>query len=355
MPSLAKNFKKNIEAGIRGKGKFAEKLFNSALKLSAKLNKEGFNKKEPNVLQKALLNFYDRILFSKIRENFGGKLEYFIGGGAFLDLDLQKFFYAIGIPMFQGYGLTEASPIISSNSMHRHKLGTSGYLVDSLEFKICDEEKNEISVGEKGEIAVKGKNTMLGYFKNENATNEVLRDGWLFTGDLGYIDSDGFVYVLGRFKSLLISDDGEKYSPEGMEEAFVTQSKFIDQCLVYNNQNPYTTILVCPNKEAIRTWAKNEAIDKETENGKIAILKYIELELKKYRIGGEYEEMFPQRWLPSAIAILNHGFTEENHLMNSTMKIIRPKIMEKYKDRIKFLYTPEAKNICNKFNLAVDF
>ena len=355
VPSLAKNFKKNIEAGIRKKGKFAEKLFNHALKVAMSINKEGINKIKPNLWQKSLLKFYEKILFSKIRENFGGKLEYFIGGGAYLDIDLQRFFYAIGIPMFQGYGLTEASPIISSNSMKRHKLGTSGYLVKSLELKICDENKNEISSGEKGEIVVKGNNTMIGYYKNEKATKEVLRDNWLYTGDLGYMDNDGFVYVLGRFKSLLISDDGEKYSPEGMEEAFVSQSKFINQCLVYNNQNPYTTILVCPNKEAIRAWAIQETVDLSSENGKTTVLNFIDKELKKYRIGGIYEEMFPQRWLPSAVAILNEGFTEENNLMNSTMKIIRPKIVEKYAERINFLYTPEAKNICNKYNMEVEF
>ncbi len=135
-----------------------------------------------------------------MREAFGGRLVYFIGGGALLDIDLQRFFYAIGIPMYQGYGLTEASPVISANNPAQHKLGSSGALVKNLELRICDEEGKELPVGSKGEIVVRGDNVMAGYWANPEATRETIRDGWLYTGDLGYMDKDGFLYVLGRFK-----------------------------------------------------------------------------------------------------------------------------------------------------------
>jgi long-chain acyl-CoA synthetase len=118
--------------------------------------------------------------------------------------------------------------------------------------------KNELPVGEKGEIVVKGENVMKGYWKNKEATESTIVDGWLYTGDMGYMDNDGFLYVLGRFKSLLISDDGEKYSPEGIEEAFTGQSQYIDQCMLYNNQNPYTVALVVPNREALKRWLKEK-------------------------------------------------------------------------------------------------
>ncbi len=111
-------------------------------------------------------------------------------------------------------------------------------------------------VGKKGEIIVRGENVMKGYWKNEKATRETIRDGWLHTGDMGYIDEDGFLYVLGRFKSLLISDDGEKYSPEGIEETITDRSPFIDQMMLYNNQNKYTSALLVPNGEALTRWAK---------------------------------------------------------------------------------------------------
>ena len=226
VPALAQNFRKNIEKGIRQKGPKIEKLFQRALKNAYAYNADGWSRgKGLRFLRKPLLLLFDKILFSKIREGFGGRLEFFIGGGALLDIELQRFFYAIGMPMFQGYGLTEAAPVISANVPKRHKLGSSGTLVKNLKLKICDENGNEVAVGEKGEIVVKGENVMAGYWKNEKATRETIRDGWLYTGDIGYLDQDRFLYVLGREKSLLISSDGEKYSPEGIEEAMVSRSE----------------------------------------------------------------------------------------------------------------------------------
>ncbi len=351
VPSLARNFRKSIEKGVAQKGKFAEKLFRRAIKTAYKYNKEGYNKgRGLQKLKKPLLNLYDKILFSKIRENFGGHLEYFIGGGALLDIELQRFFYALGIPMYQGYGLSEAAPIISSNAPKKHKLGSSGFLVKDMELKIMDDDGNEMPAGKKGEIVIKGDNVMAGYWKNKEATKETLKEGWLYTGDMGYMDPDGFLYVLGRFKSLLIADDGEKYSPEGIEEAFSDQSLLIEQCMLYNNQNPYTTALIYPNTEVLRSHLKKAGLDPVGEEGRKEGLKMIERELKEYRTGGKYESMFPQRWLPAAIGILDEGFTEENHLMNSTMKIIRGKITKKYQDLIESLYTREAKEITNPTN-----
>jgi long-chain acyl-CoA synthetase len=235
VPAIAKNFRKNIEKGIKEKGTLVEMLLNYALRISYPYYKEGWNKgKGIQKFKKPLLKFYDKILFSKIREGYGGELDYFIGGGALLEIELQRFFYAIGIPMYQGYGLTEASPVISSNSVSRHKLGSSGALVNNMDLKICDDDGNELPVNQKGEIVIRGGNVMHGYWKNETATRESIKDGWLYTGDMGYMSEDGFLYVMGRFKSLLIADDGEKFSPEGIEEAVSEQSKYIDQCMLYN-------------------------------------------------------------------------------------------------------------------------
>jgi long-chain acyl-CoA synthetase len=352
VPALAKNFRKNIESGVRQKGRIAMNLFEAGLSVAYAYNATGWDRgRGIRILLKPLVRLFDKILFSKVRESFGGRLKFFIGGGALLDIELQKFFYALGIPMFQGYGLSEASPIISSNSEIKHKLGSSGYLVSNLELKICDEDKNELPPGEKGEIVVKGENVMKGYWKNPEATAETIIDGWLYTGDMGYIDKDGFLYVLGRFKSLLISDDGEKYSPEGIEEAFAGQSALIDQCMLYNNQNPYTVALVVPNREALKRWLKEKNLGVETSEGQEAMLKLIEMELNEYRIGRKFEKMFPQRWLPASVGILDEAFTENNHLLNSTLKMVRGKITEKYGDLITYLYTPESKDICNPKNM----
>ncbi|MBU1097295.1 MAG: AMP-binding protein [Bacteroidetes bacterium] len=354
VPSLAKNFRNNIEKGIRAKGEKTEKLFNLALSAAYKYNKEGFNRGSGiSKILSPLLKLYDKILFSKIREGFGGRLEFFIGGGALLDIELQKFFYAIGIPMFQGYGLSEAAPVISSNVPASHKLGSSGKPVNNLEIKICDENALELPIGMKGEIVVKGENVMSGYWKNDKATQEVLKNGWLHTGDMGYLDNDGFLFVLGRFKSLLISSDGEKYSPEGIEETITEHSPYLEQMMLHNNQSPYTVALVVPNKEAVLNYLRKKNLTLDTSQGQIEALKLFQSEFNKYKNNGEFSGMFPERWLPSAVAVLGEAFTEENKFMNSTLKMVRGTITEFYKSRIDYMYTAEGRDIFNHQNKTI--
>ena len=354
VPALAKSFRKNIEGSIRSQGALINWLFNLALNMSYSYNKEGYNKgRGLQILKKPLLLLFDKIIFSKIRDGFGGNLDFFIGGGALLDIDLQRFYYAIGIPMFQGYGLSEATPIISSNGLKHHKLGSSGYLVKPMELKICNSEGTELPNYEKGEIVIKGENVMAGYFKNEKATAETIIDGWLHTGDMGYMDNDGFLYVVGRFKSLLISSDGEKYSPEGIEESLADNSHFIDQVVLYNNQNPYTTALIVPNKEALKRYVqrKKPQLDWTSKEAKVLALNKLQREINEYRKGGKQEGIFPERWLPAAVAVIGEPFSEQNGLVNSTMKIMRGKVEERYAARIESLYSPGAKSIENQENI----
>ncbi len=355
VPALAKSFKKNIESAIQAQGFIVNILFRFALKMVYTYNKEGFNKGQGlQKLKKPLLQFFDKIIFTKVRMAFGGELEFFIGGGALLDIDLQRFYYAIGIPMFQGYGLSEATPIISSNGLKNHKLGSSGYLVKPLKLKICDSNGKELANFEKGEIIIKGENVMAGYFKNEKATSETIVNGWLHTGDMGYMDNDGFLYVVGRFKSLLISSDGEKYSPEGIEEALSDNSQYIDQVILYNNQNAYTSALIVPNKESLKRFVlqKKTNLNWETTDAKIMALNKLQQEINEYRKAGKYEGMFPERWLPAAVAVIAEPFTEQNGLVNSTMKVMRGKVEERYALRIESLYTSGGKIIENEQNIA---
>ncbi len=343
VPALATNFRKNIESGIEKQGELAHNLFKKALKVAYEYNKEGFNKGGgAKFWLKPLYSLYDKIIFSKVRQSFASNMQFFIGGGALLDIELQRFFYAIGIPMYQGYGLSEATPIISANSPQAHKLGSSGKPVPHMDIKIVDDNKKEVPTGNKGEIIIRGGNVMKGYWKNPEATAETIVDEWLHTGDMGYIDQDGYLYVLGRTKSLLISDDGEKFSPEGIEESIMAKSAIIDQIVLYNNQKPYTTALIVPNAKEI---------SKETTDP-VAAAKLIEKEIARYLKGGEFESMFPHRWLPSGFAIIEEPFSEKNGMVNSTMKIVKHKVYEAYADRINQMYTPEGKKATSEGNLT---
>ncbi len=351
VPSLAQNFKRNIEKSIEDKGRVAQLLFKGALTVSHHYRG---NTHEQNPIMKILLKplhvLFDRLIFERIREAFGGRLEFFIGGGSLLSLELQVFFSAIGIPIYQGYGLSEAAPIISANAPQRYKLGSSGIPVKDLDIKICSDEGVHLPQGEKGEICVRGENIMKGYWKDPEATKEALRDGWLHTGDLGYLDRDGFLYVLGRKKTLLIGDDGEKYSPEGIEEAILSSSSLISQLVIYNNQSPYTVALIVLDPSRVASLLASRKLTPKEPEGQHLIIRSIEEEINRYRYGDK-RGIFPTRWLPSAFSLLEEGFTEENKLMNSTLKIVRLKIIETHRDRIDFMFTSQGKDHYNNKNL----
>lgn len=349
VPALAKTFKNNVEKSIREKGVATEWLFKFAVQVNMAYYKEGWNKgTKGSWMLKPIVKAFDSMLFSKLRSSLGGKLEFFVDGGAYLDLEMQKFWYAVGIPMYQGYGLSEATPVISCNMLENHKLGTSGQLVSNLELCIRDDAGKALPVGEKGEITVKGENVMKGYWKNPEATASTIKDGWLYTGDLGVLDPQGFLNVFGRSKSLLIGNDGEKYSPEGIEETITTLYPMIQQVMLYNNQHPYTVALVYPNKELLLRIRPDAANGKE---GKEALLYALSGVFADFRKGGKHDTLFPERWLPSAFAVISDGFNESNGMLNSTLKLVRGKVENGHKSTLQYLYSAEGKKIVNELNM----
>ena len=353
VPTLARNFRKNIETSIKAKGKTVERLYEFALNNAIKYNKEYWNRGGWQAWRWPLVKLFDKIIFKAVREGFGGRMRFFVGGGALLDIELQRYFCAVGMPMFQGYGLSEATPIICANSDGHAIFGSSGRIVQPLDLKICDEDGNEVPHGQKGEIVIKGENVMAGYWKNPESTAKTVVDGWLHTGDLGYVKDEhpGYLWVVGRFKSLLISADGEKYSPEGFEDSLADGSKYIEQVILHNNQDPYTMALIVPNKDTLKELVKSKGLDPASEEGKKAMLQKIQDEVNEYR-NGKFAGMFPEMCLPKAIAVLPEAFTEQNQLLNSSMKIVRGRVEERYADRIEYAYTAEGKELGNERNIA---
>ncbi len=287
VPTLAKNFKKSIETSIQKKGPMVEKLYNFALRNAIAYHKEGYNRgtEFADIFRKPLMLLFDKIIFKAVRQGLGGNMKFFVGGGALLDIDLQKYYCAIGIPMYQGYGLSEATPIISANAEHKHIFGSSGKVVQPMEIKILDA-------------------------------------------------------------------DGEKYSPEGIEENLVESSKYIDGAILHNSQDPYTIALITPNKEALKAYVKEQGMEPDTVEAKIKMLELLQDEVNMYRKGGRQFGAFPERWLPAAVCVLPEPWTEQNHFLNSSMKVVRGRIEEAYKAHMEFAYTPEGKNIVNEMNMA---
>lgn len=356
VPTLSRNFKKSFDSAIKKSGSFVEKLYEFGIKNAETYNREYYNAGKPcwkMWWRKPINAVIDKLVFSKVREGFGGRIKFFVGGGALLDIELQRYYCAIGMPVFQGYGLSEATPVICSNSMGHARFGSSGRVVKPMDIKICDEDGKEIPNGETGEIVIRGENVMAGYWKNPEATAKTIVDGWLHTGDRGYIckEDPEYLYVTGRFKSLLIASDGEKYSPEGYEDSLADGSKFIETSMLYNNQSPYTVVLVIPNKTLLAEEVKKAGLDPGSLEGKKAQLAIIKEEVDAYRPGGRRAGMFPERWLPASVIVGNTPFTEQNGMLNTTMKMVRGKVEKFYADRIEYAMTVEGKDIMNQKNI----
>lgn len=342
VPAITGNFMKKMKAGVKAKGGFIASLFETGLKAGIKYHGDGFSRKKNFVKGMWAYRLSQILIYPKLRKIFGNNFHYSIGGGALLDVNQQEFFNVIGAPVFQGYGLSEATPIISTNASHRHKFGSSGNVLGNIKVKIVKSDGSEAESGEKGEIVISGDNVMKGYLKNEKATAETIKDGLLYTGDLGYMDEDNFLQVTGRAKALLISRDGEKYSPEEIEETIVSSQDLISQIMLYCDHNNYTSCLLTLNAMSVRSLnigESSELLDKIWEN------------LNSWKNDSSSTVKFPALWTPSTFQLIAEPFNEQNKMINSSMKMVRYKITEIYKDKIEYMYSEDGKKYTNEWNI----
>ena len=211
VPLLVEAIYKNIEKEVEKQGK--TKLINTAKKVS-------------NVLLKCHIDVRKK-LFKPILDALGGNMRFIISGGAPLDKRVAKGFNDLGIELVQGYGLTETSPVIAAENAYKKRSGSIGFPMDNVELEIVDKDENGI-----GELRVKGPNVMLGYYENEEETKRVIRDGWFYTGDLGYMDKDGFIFLTGRQKDMIVLKNGKKVFPEELE-TLINRLDLVEECIVY--------------------------------------------------------------------------------------------------------------------------
>ena len=261
--------------------------------------------KQKMSLSEKLLNFIVNVLVrKKVKKQFGGNLRAFVSGGGALDKEIGEFLNAIGLPTLQGYGLTETSPVVSCNPIQKIKVETVG-----PPFK-----GNEVKIAEDGEILVKGENVMLGYWNKKEDTEKVLKDGWLYTGDIGKIDSeDGYLKITDRKKDIIVSAGGDNISPAKIENQ-LTNSPAIDQCMVYGDGKNYLVALIVPNKDFEGQKEKiNEIVGEINKN--LTLLEKI----KKFHL-------------------INESFSIENGLLTPTMKVKRNKVIARYKNILENFY-----------------
>ncbi len=300
VPRFYQNLYNKINMNLKKQTGFKAKLIEITIRLG---RKKLLNQKM--TFSEKLLNFIvDILVRKKIKKQFGGNLKAFVSGGGALDKEIGEFLNAIGLPTLQGYGLTETSPVVSCNPIHKIKVETVG-----PPFK-----GNEVKIAEDGEILVKGENVMLGYWNKKEETEKVIINGWLHTGDIGEIDpNDGYLKITDRKKDIIVSAGGDNISPAKIEN-MITNEPEIDQCMVYGDKKNYLVALIVPNKDFLNEKEKiNKVIEKI--NTKLTLLEKI----KK-------------------IQLIDENFSIENGLMTPTMKVKRKKVTEKYKNQLENLY-----------------
>jgi long-chain acyl-CoA synthetase len=266
----------------------------------------------------------DRLVLRKIREHLGGHLRWFISGGAALEKEVAEFFFAVGIPILEGYGLTETSPVIALNGPDDPRIGSVGKLVGDVEVRVAAD----------GEILVRGSNVMKGYFGRLADTSEALRDGWFHTGDIGKITPEGYLQITDRKKDLIITSSGKNVAPQPIENRLKLVPYF-DNVVLIGDRRHFLTALIVPNMDAIMEYAREHQIEYEDpsdllQRREIYDLAMSEIDRRSSDLSN-YERV-------RKVAFLKHAFSIDGGELTPTLKVRRSVVEKKFRESIDELY-----------------
>ena len=311
---------KNVESGSASK----RRIFYWALSVGRKY----FAARKRGGLDPILRAQYalaDRLVLSKLKERTGGRIKFFVSGGAALARELGEFFESAGIMIIEGYGMTEASPVISANRIDDYKFGSVGKPLRNVQVKIAED----------GEILTRGPHVMMGYYKNKAATEEAIdKEGWLHTGDIGHFDTDGFVVITDRKKHLFVNSGGKNIAPQPIEN-LLQQSKFVDQVVLIGDKRRFNTALIVPDFDNIEEYAKEQRIQYRTREDILSNEKVNEAVKKDIN---ELQKDLAKYEQVRRFKLLASPFTIENGDLTPTLKVKRKIVEQKYADLIESMY-----------------
>ena len=320
VPRLYETIHSRIVRGIEQAGGLRAKMFNSALELGRRKyeapNQMGFG-------ARALDSLLDRLVRSKVQNRFGGQLKAFVSGGAPLNYEIGLFFQSLGLRILQGYGQTEAAPVISCNPPDHVKIHSVGPPLRGVDVRIAED----------GEILVKGELVMLGYWNNEEATSETVKEGWLHTGDVGIVDDDGYLQITDRKKDIIVNSGGDNLSPQRVE-GMLTVEREISQTMVYGDKRPHLVAVVVADPDFAEEWATSRGCANDAE----ALAANEEF---KSAIGNAVARVNEKLSVIERVRhfiIAAEPFTIENEMMTATLKIRRHVIQRVYGEALEALY-----------------
>ncbi len=325
VPRLFEKIYSRIYENVHQMSAFRQSLFHKAVEVGRRYVNRKYVEKKPVGFLGLQYAFFDRLVFSKVRERFGGRLRYFICGGAPLDKTINEFMWSIGLPVYAGYGLTETSPAVCLTSFDEVRFDSVGKAFEQTEMKLAED----------GELLVRGPQIMKGYYLNQKATDESFEDGWLKTGDIARIDDEGFIYIVDRKKEIIVTAGGKNIAPQPLENE-LRLDKYISQAMVFGDRKPYLVALLTPNVERLVDIGRQEKldyidIDELVTNSRIQ-------EIYGNRIK-ELNKTLPPYETIKKFALLPREFSVEGGELTPTLKLKRKKIYEMYQDKIEHLYT----------------
>ncbi|MEX2527764.1 MAG: long-chain fatty acid--CoA ligase [Gemmatimonadota bacterium] len=295
----------------------------------------------PGPVLKVVYALADRLVFRKIRAAVGGRLNFFVSGGAPLSPDIARFFYAAGVPILEGYGLTETSPVTNVNTLKDFRIGTVGKPVPGTEIRIAAD----------GEILVRGPQVMKGYLNNPEATREVIsEDGWFHTGDIGVLDDDGFLKITDRKKDIIVTAGGKNIAPQPIENR-VKLNRYVEQAVMLGDRRKFPSLLLVPAFPVLEAWAREEGL--AVGEGREALLSLpATQELLMKEVQAVLAD-FANFETPKKIGLLTEEFTIEDGSLTPTQKVRRKIVERRYQKLIDAFYAPE--NIQRTVLLAWEF
>lgn len=329
VPRLFERMYNKINRNVEKQPEKKQKIFNWGISIGQEYATLKRSDETIPLSLKVKYKLADKLVFSKLKNVTGGNLRFFISGGAALARELGVFFEAVGILILEGYGLTESSPVIAVNRENDYKFGSVGKPIPGVEVKIAKD----------GEILATGPNIMQGYFKKRKETKEVLKDGWLHTGDIGVFDAEGFLLITDRKKSLFKTSGGKYIAPTPIENLFLG-SKYIDQFIIIGDKRMYISALIVPDFEALREYADAHRIA-YTNNEDLIKLKQIDDMMQKEF--SAFQKKLASYEKVRKFTLLNKPFTIEAGEMTPSLKLKRNVIESRYKDLIEDMYDEMSK------------
>ena len=325
VPRLYETMHDRILRAVQEGSSLKQKIFHWGVSVGSSVSSAIQQGKKPSAILQLQQNIADKLVFAKLKAATGGRLRFFVSGGAALPQSIAEFFHAAGILILEGYGLTETSPVISLNHPKQWKFGTVGAPVPGV----------EVHIAEDGEILTRGPHVMKGYFNNESATAEVInKEAWFHTGDIGLIDEDGFVKITDRKKNIIVLSNGKNVAPQPIESALV-QSPFIDQILLVGNERKNLAALIVPNFEALKAWAAENNVATDDLAAR-EVQQLIQGEIRSRLTDfSDFEQV-------RRFTLLEKEFTQEADEMTPTLKLKRNVIIERYGDRIEEMYPEDS-------------